>query len=263
MKRVKSHNGVGGEAWRPFGLRIPGAVAILLGIGLWEILGRAQVTFLLPPFSEIVTAWVRIAGGHKFADSVVLSLQAYAIGQSIAVVSGLLVGLLMGRFRAVEYIFEPWVNLFMAAPMSALVPVIMALAGIGNTSIVVTVFMFSFFIIVVDTMAGVKHVSPALKEMGRSFGATKYQMMRKILFRAAMPEILTGVRLGVVRGVKGMIVGQMLIAVVGFGYLITTYTYAFAMAELYAVIITVLALSMTLSSAVGLLERRLVFWGRR
>jgi NitT/TauT family transport system permease protein len=230
-------------------------VAILLGVGVWEILGRAHVTFLVPPFSDIVTAWVRIAGTHKFADSVILSLQAYAIGQSIAVVAGLLLGLLMGRFRAVEYFFEPWVNLFMAAPMSALVPVIMAFAGIGNTSIVVTVFMFSFFIIVVDTMAGVKHVSPALKEMGRSFGATPLQMMRKILFRAAMPEILTGIRLGVVRGVKGMIVG--------FGYLITTYTYAFAMAELYAVIFTVLALSMTLSSAVGLIERRVVFWGRR
>jgi len=260
---MKRTHGTAGASWRPFGLRIPGLVAVLFGMGVWEVVGRLHVTFLIPPFSDIVLAWVRIAGRHTFVDSVVLSLQAFAMGESIAVVSGLLLGLLIGRYKAVEYFFEPWINLFMAAPMSALVPVIMALAGIGNTSIVVTVFMFSFFVIVVDTMAGVKHVSPALKEMGRSFGASKSQMMRKILFRAAMPEILTGIRLGVVRGIKGMIVGQMLIAVVGFGYLITTYTYAFAMAELYAVIFTVLALSMFLSEAVGLIERRYVFWGRR
>ncbi len=263
MKRRTTNEIRIGETWQPGGRKAPEFLALIMGIALWEIIGRLDITFLLPPFSQVAEAWVHIVTGSRFVPALLLSAKVFLVGEGLALGSGLLLGFLMGRYKAVEHLFDVWINLFMAAPISALVPIIMAIAGIGDATIVIAVFLFSFFVIVVDTMAGVKHVSRTLLEMGKSFGANELQLMTKIVLRAAMPEILTGIRLGVVRGIKGMIVGQMLISLVGFGYLITTYSYAFYMAELYAVILTVLVLSILLSGSVGLLERRLVFWGRK
>ena len=252
-----------GETLQLGGRKVPELLTVIFGIALWEIIGRLDITFLLPPFSSIAAAWAEIVVGNRFVPALLLSAQTFLIGEGLAIGAGLLLGVLMGRYRAVEYFFDIWINLFMAAPISALVPIIMAVAGIGNATIVISIFLFSFFVIVVDTMAGVKQVNQTLIEMGKSFSANEFQLMTKIVLRAAMPEILTGIRLGVVRGIKGMIVGQMLISLVGFGYLITTYSYAFCMAKLYAIVLTVLVLSMLLSGLVGLLERRLVFWGRK
>ena len=81
---------------------------------------------------------------------------------------GVTLGVLMGRFKAVDDLFGIWVNIFVSAPLSALVPVLMILFGIGETTVVVTVFLFAVWIIVLDTRAGIQHVPNSLIEMGRS-----------------------------------------------------------------------------------------------
>ena len=89
-------------------------------------------------------------------------------------------GILMGRSVIADRIFLPWVNLFLSAPLSALVPVIMVLFGLGQTTIILTVVLFAIWIIVLDARAGVRSISPSLVEMAQSFGANRWQAFSRI-----------------------------------------------------------------------------------
>src|SRR3546814_974378 len=89
--------------------------------------------------------------------------------------------------------------------------------GLGQTTIVMTVVLFAVWIIVLDARAGVHGISPSLVEMAQVFGASRWQAFSKIYLFAALPEILSGVRLGMIRAVKGVVIGQLLVSIIGFG----------------------------------------------
>ena len=170
----------------------------------------------------------------------------------------------MGRFKVADELLGLWVNIFLSAPLTALVPVIMILFGFGQTTIIVTVVLFAIWIIVLDTRAGVRHVSPSLVEMARSFGATPVQLYGKILLLAALPEILTGIRLGVIRGVKGVVIGQLLVSIVGLGELFELYSRSFLIEAVLGADADPVRRSPSCSPrAVAALERRVELFRRR
>jgi NitT/TauT family transport system permease protein len=98
--------------------------------------------------------------------------------------------------------------------------------------------------------------------MGRVFGCSNWQIIFRIVIPAALPEIITGVRLAIVRAVKGVIVGQIVIALIGFGGLFNTYLSMFLMERFWALIIVVFTMSFTIISLVELLERRIAFYAK-
>ena len=172
-------------------------VASLLIWGvLWEIVGQLHVTILLPPLSRVLVRMVEIVPTAAFMTALWVTGYAFVIGNVIAIVVGVPLGILMGRSVIADRIFLPWVNLFLSAPLTALVPVIMVLFGLGQTTIILTVVLFAIWIIVLDARAGVRSISPSLVEMAKSFGATRWQAFREIYVWAALPEILAGIRLG-------------------------------------------------------------------
>jgi NitT/TauT family transport system permease protein len=136
----------------------------------------------------------------------------------------------------------------------------MAILGFGLPTMIFTVFIFSVWVIALDTQVGVERVNPSLLEMSRSFGASRRDLYLKIILVAALPEILTGIRLGLIRGVKGVIIGQLLIAVIGFGYLFELYKRSFLMAEFWALLIVVFAFSFASSEVVAYFERKVAFY---
>ena len=161
----------------------------------------------------------------------------------------------MGRVAAIGELLGMWANIFESSPLTAIVPALMALLGFGLPTMIVTVSLFSVWVIALDTQVGVANASPSLLEIGRSFGATPRQVLTKIVLFAALPEILAGVRLGLIRGVKGVVIGQLLIAIVGIGYLFERYSRGFLMAEFWALLLIVFAFAFVLSEAVGFFER--------
>ncbi len=112
--------------------------------------------------------------------------------------------------------------MFVSAPVSALVPILMAVIGIGEPTVVVTVVLFAVFVIALDTEVGVRQADRSLVEMARAFGARPHQVYTKVLVWSALPEMLAGVRLGAIRGVKGVVIGQLLVAIIGVGELFGT-----------------------------------------
>ena len=238
------------------GHRIPMAFSLLVWFAIWEIVGRLELVSLLPPFSEVIAAFPEVVSTSTFADAAWITLQAFLIGMGLSFAVGISVGILMGTSRAVGSVMGMWVNIFESSPLTAIVPALMALLGFGLETMIVTVFLFSVWVIALDTQVGVTQVSQSLLEMGRSFGASRRQVLLKIVLLAALPEILAGVRLGLIRGVKGVIIGQLLIAIVGIGYLFERYSRSFLMAEFWALLILVFAFAFALSETVGFFERR-------
>jgi NitT/TauT family transport system permease protein len=243
-----------------FGYRIPAFVAILLWCVVWEVVGRSEALFVFPPITGVFSALFVIVQQNMFHNAAIESLKAVAYGMALSITCGVSLGFLMGRFEAMNRLFGMWVNIFVSAPLSALVPVIMLLCGLGRLTIIITVFLFAVWIITLDTLAGVKHISPSLIEMGRSFGASRFQMLTKILFWAALPEILAGIRMGLIRAVKGVVVGQLLVAVVDFGLMFDTYSRNFRLEEFWALTFVLFAFALGLSSLVGMVEQRLEYY---
>ena len=243
-----------------FGYRIPMMASLLLWCLLWEAIGRADIIFLVPPFTSVLAATVELVQLGKFQAATVTTLRAFVIGMALAIVVGVALGALMGRVRAADRLLGMWVNLFVSAPLSALVPVLMILFGLGEKTIIVSVFLFAVWIIALDTRAGVMHVSTSLVEMGRCYGANHWQLYSRIIFLAALPEILAGIRLGLIRGVKGVVIGQLLVSIIGYGELFELYSRNFLMERFWALTILLFAFAMVVAELVGALERRIEYY---
>lgn len=243
-----------------FGCRIPMMASLLVWCLLWEVIGRADIVFLVPPFTSVLGAVADLVQVGKFQAATLTTLRAFAIGMVLAVGLGVALGALMGRVRAADRLLGMWVNLFVSAPLSALVPVLMILFGMGERTIVVSVFLFAVWIIVLDTRAGVQHVSPSLIDMGRCYGADRWRLYTRIIVLAALPEILAGVRLGLIRGVKGVVIGQLLVSVIGYGELFELYSRNFLMKEFWALTILLFAFAMLVSEGVAMIEKRIEYY---
>lgn len=243
-----------------FGRRLPAMTSLLIWAALWEALGQSGVTIILPPLSAIFGRLGELLGNETFWNALALTARTYLLGTGIAIVVGVPIGLLMGRVTVIDRLLLPWVNTFISAPLTALVPVIMALFGFGETTIVLTVLLFAIWIIILDARAGARAVSPSLVEMALVFGATRLQTFTKIFALAALPEILTGIRLGLIRAVKGVIIGQLLVSVVGFGHLFEIYSSNFLMEHMWALLLVLFALAFAIDEGLGYLERRVEFF---
>ena len=243
-------------------MRLPAAGSLAVWCVAWELIGRAGLSTIVPPFSRVVTSGLAALATEKFAGAVLVSLRAFALGMALALLAGIPAGVLMARMRGVGRVLGVWVNVFVSAPVSALVPILMAVIGIGEPTVVVTVVLFAVFVIALDTEVGVRQADRSLVEMARAFGARPHQVYTKVLVWSALPEILAGVRLGAIRGVKGVVIGQLLVAIIGVGELFELYSKHFLMEEFWALVIVVFLFAFAVSEAIAALERRVEYYAR-
>ena len=243
-----------------FGYRVPMMASLLVWCVIWELVGRSGAMFLIPPLSDVIVAAVALVQTATWQSAAITTLNSFLLGMFFAIIVGIAVGVLMGRSTTADSLLGIWVNIFVSAPLSALVPVLMILFGMGETTVVVTVFLFAVWIIVLDTRAGIQGVPPSLVEMGRSYGASPWTLYGKIILFAALPEILAGIRLGVVRGVKGVVIGQLLVAIIGYGELFELYSRNFDMENFWALTIILFAAAMGLSALIESIEKRVDYY---
>jgi len=243
-----------------FGYRVPMMASLLVWCVIWEIVGRLDLLIMLPPFTEVLRAAVGLVQTPSWQSATVTTLRAFFVGMTLSIVVGVPLGVLMGRVKLADELLGMWVSIFSSAPLSALVPVLMILFGFGEKTIIAAVFLFAIWIIVLDTRAGVRHISPSLIEMAKSYGATKRALYIKIILWAALPEILAGIRLGLIRGVKGVVIGQLLVAIVGYGALFETFSRNFRMAEFWALTVILFAFALLIAELIERLEAKVEFY---
>lgn len=243
-----------------FGLQLPMMTSLLIWAVLWEIAGQLDLTILLPPLSSVLAKMVEIVPTPAFLSAFGVTARAFLVGTGIAVLAGVPIGILMGKSTLIDRLFLPWVNMFLSAPLTALVPVLMVLFGVGEQTVIITTTLFAIWIIVLNARAGVRQISPSLVEMARSFGAGPLAAFAKIYIWAALPEILAGVRIGFIRAVKGVIIGQLLVSIVGFGRLFELYSSNFLMEHFWALLLVLFFFAFVLAELLAALERRFAYY---
>lgn len=234
--------------------------SLAAGAILWETAGRLADVPFFPPLSVVVSTLVGMVSSGMILGNVLVSLGNLTLGFGISLLTGLLLGTLMGRYRRVNAAFGVYVYALLTAPSLVFAPIFFSVLGAGQASIVAVVFMYSAFVMIINTASAVENVPEHMIEMGRSYGASEWQILTRIILPAALPMIFAGVRLGMGRAVTGMINGEMFIAVVGLGRIVTQAGKSFDGAAVLAILLVIIVIAVAAVALVQLVDRRMTAW---
>lgn len=242
--------------------RIAGHLAFaLLVFGAWEIGGRLTNPILLPPFSSVMVAFTEILLNGSLIEAMAESLRLLFIGFGLAAVVAFVMGIVIGRYRALDQMLSPFINALYATPDIALVPLILVWFGFGLPGRIVVVFLAAFFAILYNVYAGVKDAPRDLIEVSRSFGVrSELGILRAVVLPSAVPFIMAGLRLGIGRAVVGMAIAEVFLRLGGIGGLIMGYGSAFRTDFLIASIISLPLLGIALTKIFARIEHRFEYW---
>jgi NitT/TauT family transport system permease protein len=239
-----------------------GLLSVLGGLALWEFVSRVLVAnslFLAAP-SQILGAIVTLARTGELWRHMWISAVEFALGYVIASVLGVIVGFAMAESPVMKRVLQPWISGLYATPTIALAPLFILWLGIGIWSKVLVVIFLVLFPVTINTEAGLRTTSERLIEMLRSFGASPRQIFFKVSLPSALPFILAGLKLGIGRGLIGVVVAELFGSRAGLGRLIAQSADAFNMPELFAGVIVLAVAGIALTAGFGWLEKRLVPW---
>jgi len=235
-------------------------VSIAIGLAVWEFFGRGVNPIFASYPSAIFRAAEELVADGQLVRAFFDSMRALAVGYSLAVVVGIPLGLLIGRYRWAEYGLGIYVTACYATPLVALIPLFILWFGLGLAVKVAIIFVLSVFPIIINTWAGVKAVPKTLIEVGISFVASGGAILRKIIIPATLPFIMTGLRLAVGRAIIAMVVAEFFTAITGLGGIILKAGDNFQTARMFVPVLVLMALGVGLTSLVGWLESKVAPW---
>jgi len=189
--------------------------------GAWEIAGRIPVSYAFPTFIESMSALVSMTLDGTIFTAYAETLKPLIIGIAISAFFGILIGLWVGLSEKFDWLFSPIFIVMQAAPLAALIPLLVMAYGIGLTSKVFVVCIMAMPVIVLNTSGAVKNTPSSMKEMARSYLATDLDVITKVIIPAASPVIFAGLRLGISAGFIGAILSELKITPTGVGDIIT------------------------------------------
>lgn len=230
---------------------------------LWELVARAEIINPLF-FPRITDTFAAIYNG--FADGVIWpqlnhSLTNFFIGLVISATIGIPVGLIMGASRIVDLTLSPYVWAMTSLPRVALIPLLILILGFGNSMQLTIIVLSATFPIMVNCMAGVKTVEPNLIRAGQVFGANRFQMFVKVILPFTLPFVISGINQGIARGLVGMLIGELLGGGgAGLGFLLDKAGQEFDAPMLYATLLMLAVISVSLVQVMNWLERRSAPW---
>ena len=198
-------------------LKLFSAFALCLA---WEIAGWVPVSYAFPTFIDSMSALARMTFDGTIFTAYAETLKPLIIGIAISAFFGIGIGLWVGLSEKFDWLFSPIFIVMQAAPLAALIPLLVMAYGIGITSKVFVVCIMAMPVIVLNTSGAVKNTPASLKEMATAFLGTRIDMLFKIIIPAASPVIFAGLRLGISAGFIGAILSELKITPTGVGDII-------------------------------------------
>jgi ABC-type nitrate/sulfonate/bicarbonate transport system permease component len=235
-------------------------ISFVVVISLWEYFGRRINPILFTYPSAVAQAFVSLVGSGELQSYMTSSLLVLTYASIFAIVVGVLLGVVMGRYVIVEWAADVYVSALYSTPMVAVVPLIVLWFGFKIPAKVVIVFSFMVFPVLLNTVEGVKNVDRNLQEVARSFCSSESQLWRHLIIPSAIPFIVAGIRLAIGRGLVGMIVAEFYTSVTGLGYMIVRYANALETDKLFVPIVVVMLLGVGLMSLAKWIEGRIAPW---
>lgn len=227
-----------------------------LSVGVFELVNPI---FLPPPTSIGGGFWQLVSSGEVWPH-LSLSLQAWALGYSLAVVAGVVVGVSVGVSLPIHRVVRPLLWTFYSIPWLAYRALTVAWFGFGLTPIIFIVFIGSLFPVLFNTAAGVGATDRSLLGVGRVFGSSRLAIYRKIILPSLLPFIFAGMRLSVVTGTSSLLVAEMTGSTRGIGALIMFNTNAFETEKTFALIVISILWIVAISQMVKTISKRIAPW---
>jgi ABC-type nitrate/sulfonate/bicarbonate transport system permease component len=234
------------------------SLAVLLA--LWEWFGRDINPVFGSYPSAIAEAFWDLAQSGKLTAAMSESLRPFVAGYGLAIVLGVPLGLVIGRYRVAEAALGIYVTAGYAMPLVALVPLLVLWLGLGFAVKAAVVFLMSVFPICINTWLGVTAVPKSLIEVGKSFVAPNSVILRRIVLPATLPYIMAGIRLAVGRAVVAMVIAEFFTTISGLGAIIINSANNFDTATMFVPIVVLMVLAIGLNSLIGLVERWVAPW---
>ena len=235
-------------------------LSLIVVLALWEFYGRRVNPILFTYPLAIARAFFSLVVSGELQSYMKDSLLVLLYASVLAVVIGVFLGVVMGRYALVEWATDMYINALYSMPMVAMVPLIVLWFGFKIPAKVIIVFLFMVFPILINTYQGVKNVDRNLQEVARSFCSSETQLWRHLIIPSALPFIVVGIRLAIGRGLVGMIVSEFYTSVTGLGYMIVRYANAFETDKLFVPIVVVMILGVGLMGLARWIEGRIAPW---
>jgi NitT/TauT family transport system permease protein len=226
----------------------------------WQLYAAPMNPILLPTPIAVLADFVALVSDGTLVSALVDSFSELILGFTIAVIVGIGLGVLMGRYHRFEVVFDPYVTFMNATPLVAFIPLLIIWVGIEFPARVIVVFLLSLWPILINTVAGIKNANRGLVEVGTSFGLSEVQLLRWVNLPSAVPYILAGIRNGIAKGIVGMIIGEMDMALAGLGGMVAVFGDSFQTSKLMAVIFCTSIFGVVFVGLLGLIERRWFAW---
>jgi NitT/TauT family transport system permease protein len=236
--------------------------SLAAGFLLWELVARYIIhdkLFLVAP-SAILVRFGQLWETGDLQRNIIASGQEFVLGMAAASVVGILVGLILATNRPLKAALSPWVSAIYSTPTVALAPLLILWFGLGILSHLIVVFLVAVFPVLVNTQTGIENADEHLTETARAFGASKAQIFTKVLIPGAIPYIIAGLRLGIGRGVVGVVVAELFGAKAGLGFLITISSQTFDMGALFVAVLILATAGVLSAEGVKVIERRIAPW---
>jgi NitT/TauT family transport system permease protein/taurine transport system permease protein len=233
---------------------------ILLLLAFWEIAPRAGLVprLFLPPLSEALM--VAYQDRSVYLANMAVTLGEVAFTMIIACGGGVMLGAIIGGVPVLRRPLTTMFSSFYAIPLVILYPLMAAWLGIGPESKIAFASLYGIVPAILASAAGIQSIDPKLSLTARSMGATLSQRVAHVIIPAAIPSILSAIRIGGSLAIVGVVVAEMLTSAAGLGFLITSYRTVLDSSRVFAAILFVLVIAIAFDAAVRQLEKRTVRW---
>ena len=248
------------EAARVRAVRWGLIAAFLVALEVVPRLGLVNPIALVPLSEMVWQLWLLISDGI-LGEHIVRTLVSIVVAGAAAVVTGLPLGVLLWRLERTRKVLQPYLTTYYAIPIFAFYPLFIAIFGLGAWPVIIIAWAWSVVAIVLNTVIGLAEVPPVLVKVGRSLRLSPWRMFTRIYFPAATPYVFTGLKLAASYTVIGVIASEFIQAESGIGWFVGFSYNNFAIQNMYAAILLILAFAILVNSLLLRLERRI--YGRQ
>lgn len=236
-------------------------------LALWWLVARLGLIspLFLPPPAQVLQQFATLAGPQGFMDATLwqhlaASLQRILIALAAATLCGVTVGLAMGLSPTLRGMLDPLIELYRPVPPLAYLPLMVIWFGIGETSKVLLIYLAIFAPVAMATLAGVQGARQVRLRAARALGANRWQVLWYVIVPGALPDILTGLRIGLGVGWSTLVAAELIAATRGVGFMVQAAGEFLATDVVLAGILVIALIAFTLELGLRALQRRLTPW---
>jgi len=250
-----SHTAKPGRNWL-------GLVSLLAGLLAWWAAARygGLPSFILPSPGQVWTRFLRALSDGSLLAHAGVTLLEITLGLLAGTLTATVLGYLVAKSRALERMLSPYLVASQAVPLVAIAPLLVIWFGPGMFSKILICALIVFFPVLVNTVVGVRAVPAALHDLMHSLRATRGQILLKLEIPAALPIFLGGLRIGATLSVIGAVVGELVGADMGLGFLINVGRGQYDTALVFVAVFTLILLALALYGLVAWAEKKLLSW---